>query len=128
MGLISQYTERRKANVKDPDQGSYKRVLCVCTAGLLRSPTAALLLADEPYNFNTRSAGVNANYALVLVNDILVHWADEIVCMEDGHQQILKHMTNKPIICLNIPNCYKFRSPELFEAIRLKYNELRPVQ
>ena len=45
----------RLANTQNKYQGKYKKVLCVCSAGLLRSPTAALVLSQEPFNFN----GVN---------------------------------------------------------------------
>ena len=44
-------------------QGDYKRVLTVCSANMLRSPTIAHVLSAEPYNFNTRSAGT-AGFAL----------------------------------------------------------------
>ena len=47
----------RMWNVSNPWQGDAKRVLCVCSAGLLRSPTAAKVLYDE-YGYNTRAAGL----------------------------------------------------------------------
>ncbi len=43
---------------QNPYQGKYKRVLCVCSAGVLRSATTAVVLSKEPFNFNTRSAGL----------------------------------------------------------------------
>lgn len=51
------FVMNRIANASNKFQGSYKRVLCVCSAGLLRSPTAALVLSKDPYNFNTRACG-----------------------------------------------------------------------
>ena len=57
-----------------------KRVLCLCSAGLLRSARLAQILQQE-YNYNTRNAGV-ADYALIPVNTALLKWADEIVCVE----------------------------------------------
>ncbi len=72
----------RMHNAGNLHQGQYKKVLCVCSAGLLRSPTTAVVLSKEPYNFNTRAAGCVPDYALIKVDAVLIHWADEIVCME----------------------------------------------
>ena len=47
----------RLGNSKNPYQGDFKKVLCVCSAGLLRSPTAAWVLSNAPFNFNTREIG-----------------------------------------------------------------------
>jgi len=56
-------------NSSNPYQGKFKRVLCVCSAGLLRSPTTAFVLSQEPYNYNTRAAGIVDDYALVPVDE-----------------------------------------------------------
>ena len=56
-------------------QGDYKRVLTVCSANMLRSPTMAHVLSAEPYNFNTRSAGI-AGFALIPVTEELLSWVD----------------------------------------------------
>lgn len=105
---------------KHKDQGDYKKVLCVCSAGLLRSATAAVVLSQEPFNFNTRAAGVG-EYALVQVNDVLLHWADEIVCMTQEHKGILLGLTDKPILCLYIPDDYEYRDPYLKGLIVDRY-------
>lgn len=115
----------RLHNIKNPNQGEAKKVLCVCSAGLLRSPTAAELLSRSPYNFNTRSAGVTTGYALVPVDQYLIEWADEIVCMEKEHAKILEPLaTGKKIITLDIPDNYAFRDPELQKMIVSRYNLL----
>ena len=67
-------------NVTNPYQGKDKRVLCLCSAGLLRSSTLAIILQNK-YGCNTRSAGVS-DYALIPVSTALLEWADEIVCVE----------------------------------------------
>lgn len=115
------YKENRKENSKNPYQGDFKKVLCVCSAGLLRSPTAALVLSQEPFNFNTRAAGVEKEYALVLVDEVLLEWADEIVCMEEWQKTFLDKHTDKPVICLNVEDSYPYRHPELMKQIREKY-------
>lgn len=104
----------------NPYQGDYKRVLCICSAGILRSATAALVLSKKPFNYNTRSAGVE-HYALIPVTEVLLVWADEIICMTKEHYSQLKVMTNKTIICLNIPDSYEYRNNELQDIISEGY-------
>lgn len=112
----------RRHNVTNPYQGNYKRVLCVCSAGLLRSPTAAVVLSQEPFNFNTRAAGLVKEYALVPVDPILLHWADEVVVMESWMGQEIEAMGfDGDIKCLNIPDNYEYRDPELVELIKEQY-------
>lgn len=118
----------RLANVSNRFQGETKKVLCVCSAGLLRSPTMAVVLSQEPYNYNTRAAGLSKEYALILVDDVLLHWADEIVCAESWMAQEIEEMLkalgmeHKDIIALDIPDKYEYRNPELMQLIREKYD------
>ncbi len=102
-------------------QGEYKRVLCVCSAGVLRSATTALVLSQEPFNYNTRSAGVEY-YALIPVTEVLLAWADEIVCMTEEHKIRLKVLTEKPIKCLNIPDSYEYRNEDMMKMIKENYD------
>ena len=113
----------RLGNCHNKYQGEYKKVLCVCSAGLLRSPTAAFVLSQEPYNFNTRASGIVPEYALVPVDRVLLEWADEIVVMEKGQASVIKSMLEeeKPIIVLNVRDNYRYRDPELIEAIKSAY-------
>lgn len=116
----------RIANVNNPYQGNFRRVLCVCSAGLLRSPTAAYVLSQEPFNRNTRAAGMNKEYALVSVDAALLQWAQEVVAMEVGHETALKKLMNRvgiqrPIVTLNVPDQYPYRDPALVELIRERY-------
>lgn len=119
----------RLHNVHNPHQGSEKKVLALCSAGLLRSPTVAWVLGNAPYNYNTRAAGVNTEYALIPVDDALIEWADEIVCvtaeiradLEQFCENNLIDLTNKKIITLNIPDRYKRRDPKLVKAIEIQY-------
>jgi len=107
---------------KNRFQGDYKKVLCICSAGLLRSPTAALVLSQDPYYYNTRSAGIE-HYALIPVSDVLLEWADEIVCMTDDQQQRLRELTKKPVLCLMIPDDFSYRDHELVAMIHANYNK-----
>jgi predicted protein tyrosine phosphatase len=114
----------RIATSKNPFQEGYKKVLCVCSAGLLRSPTAALVLSQPPYDYNTRAAGITEEYALIPVDDVLIHWADEIVCMEMSQKIEIerKFKPNGPVISLNIRDDFSYRDPELIKLIRHSYD------
>lgn len=113
----------RKYNAKNPYQGKYKRVLCVCSAGLLRSPTLAWVLSNEPYNFNTRAAGLEKSHALIPIDDVLIEWADEIVCMNDEQEQALKDR-GKPVHNLNINDSYEYRDKGLVTIIKMRAKEI----
>lgn len=85
--MIIKSTMNALHNCKNPYQGAEKRVLCLCSAGLLRSPTAAFVLQKE-LGYNTRAAGVT-DYALIPVTEVLLEWADEIVCVNEETYNIL---------------------------------------
>lgn len=103
-------------------QGKTKKVLCVCSAGLLRSPTAAQIINQE-YKYNTRAAGMEEDFALIPVDDVLLNWADEIVCMDSNQEAILlSYLGNKkPIQNLNIQDSYKYMDPKLVNLIKERY-------
>ena len=105
---------------KNPYQGDYKKVLCVCSAGILRSATTAVVLSKEPYNFNTRNVGLES-YALIPITEVLLEWADEIVCMTLVQKVRLQQLTKKPIKCLDIPDSFEYRNPELEKLIIKAY-------
>ena len=125
-------------NVTNPYQGSEKRVLCLCSAGLLRSATAATVLQNK-YHYNTRNAGV-ADYALIPVSTALLEWADEIICVE--HEVDVQLMNDirllvnqglwveedideirRKTVTLNIPDRYERMNPALQRIILEQYEE-----
>jgi predicted protein tyrosine phosphatase len=120
----------RLSVVENPYQGQYKRVLCVCSGGVLRSPTTAWILSNDPYNHNTRSAGTE-DYALIPVDEALLTWAEEIVCMEERHAKKvlamvkefgLGHEKDKSLHILKIPDNFRYRDSRLIEHIKKAYN------
>lgn len=113
----------RMATCDNKYQGDFMRVLCVCSAGLLRSPTAAVVLAGEPWNYNTRAAGLTPEFALIHVDLILLEWADLIVCMSQDQVDKLKPMvqTETEVISLDIPDQYEYRDPELIKLINERF-------
>lgn len=116
----------RLGNAKNSHQGDFKRVLCVCSAGVLRSPTAALVLSSDPFNYNTRAAGLDEDFALIPVDKVLLTWADEVVCMEPAQAMALNEMTEKPVFCLDIEDDFKYRDPALMKLIAERYNSRKP--
>lgn len=114
----------------NPYQGKTKKVLCVCSAGVLRSPTAAVVLSQEPYNYNTRAAGIDEEFALVPVDEVLLEWADQIVCMDAFQKSVLEQKlllagdteAKCKILNLDIGDSYPYRDPELIQLIKEKYD------
>lgn len=110
-------------------QGDYKRVLTVCSANMLRSPTIAMVLSMPPYDYNTRSAGIHS-FALIPVTEELLFWADEIVCADTEHaltirDKLMELNLDKPVVNLRIPDNYEYRNPELIMMIRRRYDEIQ---
>jgi len=125
---VREYTRNVDACVNNRYQNfeDHKRVVTVCSGGCLRSPTAAVVLAGDPWNYNTRSAGLTEAFAIVLFDDILFHWADEIVVMEQHMKNEIRLRwpnSDKPIIVLNIRDNYSYRDTELMRLIRERYTQ-----
>ena len=119
--------------VKNSYQGDSLKVLCVCSGGVLRSPTAAEVLNRPPFNFNTRSCG-SEDYALVPLTEALALWADEVVVFHTGHMQAFvdvfreatggADVTMPMVHVMNIEDDYDFRDPELVAMLTEKFKEL----
>lgn len=122
---MTDFLMNRLANCANKYQGRYKRVLCVCSAGLLRSPTAAWVLSNEPYNYNTRAAGLAKEFALVPVDEVLLAWADEIVTMSAEQAEKIRSMLidETPIVVLGIPDSFMYRDEKLISLIRESYDK-----
>jgi predicted protein tyrosine phosphatase len=89
------------------------------------------VLSQEPYNFNTRAAGLASDFALIPVDEVLLTWAEEVVCMgkdqASGIQELLDDLElyDPPrVICLDIPDQFKYRDPQLVKYIKDRYNEM----
>jgi predicted protein tyrosine phosphatase len=111
----------RSRNALNSFQGPWPRVLCVCSAGLLRSPTLAWVLSNDPYNCNVRAAGSHQEYALVQVDPVLLTWAQRVVFVNpENHHRVeqAKLALPKEVYVLDVPDRYEFRDPDLVQAIR----------
>lgn len=123
----------RLGNASNRFQGNTRRVLCVCSAGLLRSPTVAHLLSSPPWNFNTRAAGISKEYALVPVDTVLASWADEIVVVEPWMRDELvitygEVLANTHIHVLDVPDRFEYRDPYLVKLLNEALPKIYPVE
>ena len=138
--MTEKINRNRLANVTNGYQGKYKKVLCVCSAGVLRSPTTAWVLSNDPFNFNTRAVGVAKGYALIPIDVAHVAWADEIVVMEPDQKVMVEvvledlqlnyssgfdmYTSEKPIHVLHVPDNYGYRDGILVNMITEKCREI----
>lgn len=121
-------TFNRLHNMRNPNQGNAKKVLCVCSAGLLRSPTLAWILSNEPFNFNTRAVGTSTEYALIVLDEVQLQWADAVVFVDEGNYRVACYdhkelLDNMECHVLKIPDIYEFRHPKLVEAATKQLKE-----
>lgn len=112
-------------NIGNIYQGTTKRVLTVCSAGLLRSATLQNFLIKE-YGYNVRNCGTE-DYALIPISEALVRWADEIVFVNEENYYKVKHdlkeinIKEEKIKVLDIPDMYEFNNPDLLKICKEQY-------
>jgi len=121
-------TFNRLHNMKNPNQGKAKKVLCVCSAGLLRSPTLAWILSNEPFNYNTRAVGTSSEYAPIVLDEVTLQWADAVVFVDEDNHHIARYefaelIDNMECHVLKIPDVYQFKHPKLVEAATQQLKE-----
>jgi len=117
-------TKNQLFNINNNFQGDFKKVLTVCSAGLLRSATLQNTLIKE-YGYNVRNCGTE-DYALIPISEALVKWADEIVFVEKYNFNRVKPDLEKydvldKCIILDIPDIYGFCDKELVEICKEQY-------
>lgn len=98
-----------------------KRFLFVCSQNKLRSPTAEQIFSLRD-DIEVASAGTNHDAENPLSGELL-DWADVIFVMERMHrsriqQRFRKTLGGKRIVCLNIPDTYRFMDPELVRLLQ----------
>ena len=125
MNLTDKIRACQDGVVKNPYQGTDKKVLFVCSAGILRSATAARLYAHK---YNTRCAGTGLDYALVPLSKVLMDWADEIVFVHPVNYDRAKwNFDLEPyrdqIKILEIDDCHEHMAPALVEQFKKQYED-----
>lgn len=114
-------------NIYNGFQGDTRRVLTVCSAGLLRSATLQNFLIKE-YGYNVRNCGTDASYALIPISQALVLWADEIVFVNKKNYEIVEKELKEfgvldKCIILDIPDMYGFNDPTLVKICKEQYEK-----
>lgn len=94
-----------------------------------RSPTAEHIFAEHP-GVETASAGLSPGADNPLTPELL-EWADLIYVMERAHKEKLSrdfkpHLLGKRVVCLNIPDHYKFMDPALVQLLHAKVSGFLP--
>ena len=112
------------APFSNPYQGDAFRALFVCSAGLLRSATAANLFAKK--DWNTRGCGTE-DFALIRLSVNLIMWANKVYFMNRENyesakwtfreqKEILKVLEEKKVV-LNIEDSFPYNHPELLRQL-----------
>lgn len=126
-------TRNQLANSQNEFQGKIKKVLTVCSAGLLRSATMAHVLAKE-YDYNVRNCGTEESYALIPISEALVYWADEIIFVNKENYNAVKASLNSikredtKVYCLDIPDMYSYCDPELIKICKEQYETKEEIK
>ena len=102
------------------------KILFICSRNMRRSLTAEKYFDGHNGN-QVRSAGTENN-SRVKVTEGLLGWADLIFCMEKKHVRRIRDrypevLSEKRVICLNIPDEYEFMDEELLELLESGVDE-----
>lgn len=108
----------------NPYQGSSHRAVFVCSAGLLRSATAATI--GSSLGMNTRACG-SESYALIPLSLNLLFWAHTIYFVSEynylGAQETFCRDTDAQLlldrksVIWDIPDVYDYMQPQLVKII-----------
>jgi predicted protein tyrosine phosphatase len=98
-----------------------QKLLFVCSENRMRSLTAEKMFDGFP-GYEVKSAGTEMS-ARTPVTQEHIDWADMIFVMEQEHEQILEEqfgeaLEEKNVICLNIPDVYRFMEPGLIDELK----------
>lgn len=98
-------------------------LLFICTENKLRSATAEAVFSEYE-GITAIGAGTNKDAATTVSGD-LIEWADVIFVMEQIHknkitQKYSNLLKGKRLICLDIPDRFKYMAPELIEILKTK--------
>jgi len=100
-----------------------QRLLFICSANKLRSPTAEQVFSEYP-DIEATSAGLNHDAADPLTAEHLED-IDIVFVMERTHRNKLSkkfkpHLKSARVICLNIPDEFEYMQPELITLLKAR--------
>jgi predicted protein tyrosine phosphatase len=102
------------------------KLLFICSQNKIRSLTAEHMLQGVP-GLAVKSAGTEPR-SRIRVNEGHIGWADFIFVMEKKHRRILEEnfpeaLEGKRIICLNIPDEYRYMEPALIDELKTELSQ-----
>lgn len=100
-----------------------QRLLFICSANRLRSPTAEQVFSEYP-QVEAYSAGLSHDAVDPLTAEHL-EGIDIVFVMEKAHRNKLSkkfkaHLKSARVICLNIPDEFEFMQPELIAMLKAR--------
>jgi predicted protein tyrosine phosphatase len=98
-----------------------RKLLFICSRNRWRSPTAEKIFHGVE-GLQARSAGTELG-ARIKVTAGHIGWADIVFVMEKKHlrrlrEKFAEELTEKRVICLNIPDDFQFMQPELVTLLQ----------
>ncbi|MCK9193579.1 MAG: low molecular weight protein tyrosine phosphatase family protein [Nevskia sp.] len=107
-----------------------QNILFICGKNKWRSPTAEQIFSEHS-GIQCASAGLSHD-AEVPVSVELVEWATLIFVMEKQHktklaEQFKTQLRGKRVVCLDIPDNYKFMAPALVKLLKIKVTPFLPL-
>ncbi len=118
-------------NLHNKAQGTAPHVLCVCSVGMLRSATMAVVFQNE-YGHNTRCCGIHPTHALIDFSEKLANWADEIYCAESYifnlvEEKLKEFGIERDMYAFDIPDDFEYMEEMLIEKIKFEYGIIHYV-
>src|ERR1017187_7695247 len=103
-----------------------QKLLFICSENRMRSLTAEKMYDGFP-GYEVKSAGTETS-ARIPVTQEHIDWADMIFVMEPEHLERLQLeygglLSGKKIICLNIPDIYRYMEPALIDELKAALRE-----
>ncbi len=99
------------------------KILFICSRNRWRSPTAEAVFCDYE-GLETDSAGLDLEAEVPLCTEAL-EWADIVFVMEQTHRRKLSKqfqpwLKEKRVVCLDIPDKYRYMDPALVKVLKRK--------
>lgn len=107
-----------------------RKLLFICSQNRLRSLTAEHIYHGF-LDYQVKSAGTSPQ-ARIRVNEGHIGWADLIFAMEKKHMRLLNErfgeaLRGKCVVCLHIPDIYRYMEPALIEELKGRLSDYLEV-
>lgn len=129
ISLSGKIRDAKESVIHNQFQGTDKKVLFVCSMGILRSASAARIYAKK---YNTRCAGI-ASDALIPLTQLLIDWADEVVFMQRYNYNTACHVFGSEVfdykcVVLDVDDNYPHMAPALIRQFKRQYGSTVKVK